>query len=60
MTRKKQYIPESALEPEDLVEGNKPAFPPTAIKEITFEVEVKVTLKVMKPEAQKKPRKKRA
>jgi hypothetical protein len=59
MTRKKQYIPESALEAEDLVEGNKPTFPPKAIMEIKFEVEVKVTLKVVKPEAQKNPRKKR-
>jgi hypothetical protein len=40
--RKKQYIPESQLEPEDLRQENKRGFPPNQIKTITYEIEVKV------------------
>jgi len=42
MKKKKQYIPESKLEPEDLREQNKLAFPPVPLKIITYEIELKV------------------
>jgi len=53
MPKKKQYIAEKDLEPEDLAEENRPGFPPTPLKEIKFTVEVKVKLKVVKPERYK-------
>ena len=49
--KKKQCIPESALEPEDLVEENIPAFPPKPLKEKKYLVEFKVTLREVKSDS---------
>jgi hypothetical protein len=42
MKKKKQYIPESQLEPEDLEQENRRGFPPVPLKIITYEIELKV------------------
>jgi hypothetical protein len=44
MTKKKQYVSEKYLEPEDLVEENRPAFPPRELLEIQIELETTVRI----------------